>query len=74
MKVFEPHEGQVDLKHSFSEVWYFLSGRDEINLETDRDAIFIAKASITKKGLHKGEKTLRFLKGKREYARSYPCC
>jgi len=74
MKAFEPHEGDVDLRNSFSEAWYFLLGAGEVELRTDRGADFKANSSITSSGPHKGEKTIRFMKGKQESARSYPCC
>jgi len=68
------HGGNVTLKTSFEEAWRYLNKYGETPLNTSTGSSFTAKASTTSYGAHKGEKTIRFLSGKTEYARSYPCC
>jgi len=68
------HGGEVKLNTIFEDVWKFLNNHGETSLETSTGSSFTAKATITSSGKHKGEKTIRFFKGKTEYARSYPCC
>jgi len=68
------HGGDIILKNRFEDAWMFLRKKGDISLETSRGSTFRAKASITNSGSHKGEKTIRFMKGNTEYARSYPCC
>ena len=77
--MLEPHEGNVRVVTEFEEAWDYLNRTGELHLQTEREGKpFIAKATITGKGIHSGEKSIRFLKkrnGKRqEYARSYECC
>ena len=68
------HGGVIRPKNRFLDAWTFLNINGETPLETSTGSTFIAKASITNSGPHKGEKTIRFMKNKTEYARSYTCC
>ena len=43
-------------------------------LKTKSKTRFIAKANITQKGPHTGEKVIRFMQVIKEYARAYECC
>lgn len=71
----EPHEGVVALRHTFDEVWETLKRMGEMHLQTERKKTpFIAKAEITKRGSHRDERVVRFLRDRSERARSYECC
>ena len=71
----EPHEGVVTLRNPFDEVWESLKRKGEIHLQTDKKGTpFIARACITQKGLHRGERVIRFFRNRTERARSYECC
>jgi len=67
-----PHDGEVYLQLSFDNIWENIS-QEGIDLRTAVGSPFTVKATITKKGLHSGERTLRFFKEKQEFARAYPC-
>jgi len=68
------HGGDIQLKNKFNDTWNHLNKTGETKLQTSTGSQFIAKASITNSGPHRGEKTIKFMVGKTEYARSYPCC
>lgn len=72
--MFEPHEGTLQIKHKFQETFKWLDKRGPSELMTKRGTDFIAKAEITQKGPHTGEKVIRFMKENKEYARVYECC
>lgn len=74
MSPFEPHEGTLELAHSFSDVWEVVDSNKDMRLETRTGSSFTVANSFASRGLHKGEKTLRFFKGEQEFARAYPCC
>ena len=74
MSTFKAHEGILDLAHSFFDAWNAADPYGSMRLETSTGSSFRVLNSVTSRGLHKGEKTLRFLKGKQEFARAYPCC
>lgn len=71
----DPHEGVVSLRNTFKDMWEFLKGKGEIRLQTDKKGTpFTTKASMTKKGIHRGEQVIRFFRNRTEMARSYECC
>ena len=71
----EPHQGEVQLRHSFNEIWNFVKTHGEIELETEREKTpFEVNAKITRKGSHKGEPLLLFTRDGKDRARCYPCC
>jgi len=74
MSPFEPHEGNLELANSFNDAWDVVDSNKGMRLETSTGSPFTVKCSFTSRGPHKGEKTLRFLKGKQEFARAYQCC
>jgi hypothetical protein len=74
MSTFEPHEGTVNLKHTFKEAWERLKFKAGISLQTSTGTPFRAEATTTNRGDHKGEKTIRFYNRNQETARAYPCC
>lgn len=73
-RAFEPHEGQVTLKHQFDELWQKLDETGPIDLETENGASFFVVSGITTRGKHEGKKVIKFKKDTSEYARSYECC
>ena len=72
--MFEPHEGTLQLKHTFQKAYSWLETNGSIELNTISGTRFIAKANIAQKGPHNGEKIIRFMKDNKEYARTYECC
>lgn len=74
MSTFEPHEGKIYLSHSFLDAWDAVKSSESVRLETSTGSTFRVINSVTSRGSHEGEKTLRFMKGKQEFARAYPCC
>jgi len=68
--MFEPHQGNVTLIHSFDEAWGFLRRKGEIPLQTDIGTPFTAKAGITRDGRY----VIRYFQHGKEYGRSYECC
>ena len=72
--MFEPHEGTLQLKHRFQKSYDWLEKQGPTQLKTRSRTRFIAKANITQKGPHTGEKVIRFMQGNKEYARTYECC
>jgi hypothetical protein len=73
-KVFEPHEGTVDLVHSFDDSWEYLNMKGPLSLTTSTGSSFKALSSIVKKGSRSGSKVILFKGSRGEYARSYDCC
>ena len=73
-RAFEPHEGQVSLKHDFEETWQKLNEKGPQELKTENGATFTASSDIVSKGKHTGKKVIKFKKDSAEYARSYACC
>ena len=67
--MFEPHEGTLQLKNKFQKAYNWLEKRGPSNLKTKSKTRFIAKANITRKGPHSGEKVIRFMQDNKEYAR-----
>ena len=74
MSPFEPHEGNLELAHSFDDAWEVVDSNKGMRLETSTGSPFTVRSSFTSRGPHKGENTLRFFKGKQEFARAYQCC
>jgi len=72
--MFEPHEGTLWLTHKFQKTYTWLEKEGSAELITNKGTSFTAKAEITQKGPHAGEKVLRFMQKGREYARAYECC
>jgi hypothetical protein len=54
--MFEPHEGTLQLKHKFQKAYNWLEERVPSELTTKSGTSFIAKANVTQKGPHTGEK------------------
>jgi hypothetical protein len=54
--MFEPHEGTLQLKNKFLKAYNWLEKRGPSQLKTKNGTRFIAKANITQKGPHTGEK------------------
>lgn len=72
--MFEPHEGQIRLKHTFQTVYDWLVQNGPTDLATNRGTRFETKATIAKRGSHSGEKVVLFIQKDTEYARAYECC
>jgi len=77
--MFEPHQGNVQMDCEFDKVWDFLKMKGELSLQTEKEGKpFIAKATLTTRGQHPGERVIVFLHekdGKRtESARGDECC
>lgn len=71
----EAHEGQVVLRHTFREVYDWLTRSGPVNLRTDRrSTAFQAMAGFASRGPHAGERVIRFTSKGRESARAYECC
>jgi hypothetical protein len=71
--MFEPHEGTLQLKNEFQKAYEWLEKRGPLNLQTKSATDFVARAEITQKGPHTGQKTIRFLQDGKEYGRAYEC-
>jgi len=72
--MFEAHEGTLHLKHKFNKAYKWLEKNGPSELTTKMGTRFIAKAEITQKRPHTGEKVIRFIQDNKEYARTYECC
>ena len=72
--MFEPHDGTLQLNHKFQKAYEWLENREPTDLKTKSGTRFIAKANITQKGPHSGEKVIRFMQDGKEYGRAYECC
>jgi hypothetical protein len=72
--VFEPHEGTLQLKHKFYKAYNWLEKIEPSELKTKNGTSYIAKANITQKGPHTGEKVIRFMQDNKESDRVYECC
>ena len=72
--MFKPHEGTLQLKNRFKKAYKWLEKIESSELKTKSKTIFIAKANITQKGPHAGEKVIRFMQDNKESARAYECC
>ncbi len=72
--MFEPHEGTLQLKNEFQKAYNWLEKRGPAELKTKSRTRFIAKANITRRGPHTGEKVIRFMQDGKEYGRAYECC
>lgn len=68
------HQGNVILHHNFDDVYINLEKRGEIEVRTASGKNFKVRATITRRGDHKGQATIRFLNEGRENARAYRCC
>ncbi len=68
--MIKAHDGYIEHKHSFSEVYSFLNGNNKIKLSTSTGKEFIANAAITQDG----RKVIRFNRKGIESARAYECC
>jgi len=66
----QPHDGQVELRHGFGEVWNFLRSEGEVNLQTSVGTLFTARAATARDG----RQVIRFFQNETEYGRSYECC
>jgi len=64
--MFEPHEGTLQLKHKFQKAYNWLEKRGTSELKTKSGTRFIAKANITQRGPHNGEKVIRFMQDGKE--------
>jgi hypothetical protein len=72
--MFKSHEGTLQLKNKFQKAYKWLEKIESSELKTKSETNFIAKANITQKGPHAGEKVIRFMQDNKEYARAYECC
>jgi hypothetical protein len=72
--MFKPYEGTYQLKHKFQKAYNWLEKIEPPEFKTKSVTIFIAKANITQKGPHSGEKIIRFMQDNKESARAYECC
>ena len=70
----EPHEGSVELEHTFSQAHRWLARNGPIDLATSVGPRFEASASIAQRGRHSGQPVIRFKQRGAEFGRSYPCC
>ena len=71
----ELHFGNVKNRLSFEDAFEFLTKNPGREYKTSgNQATFIAVASRTTKGRHKGEYVIVFKSEGKEMARSYPCC
>jgi hypothetical protein len=72
--VFEPHEGAIQLEHTFQQAYAWLGQGGPAGLQTNRGTRFEARASEASKGVHHGEQVIRFIQDSREFGRAYECC
>jgi len=69
------HDGNIEHKHTFPEVYSFLQSNNNMKLSTSTNKEFTAvadKAIRRKDG--KEYDVIRFLRGNKESARAYECC
>lgn len=68
-----PHQGEVGLRHTFDEAhdWLFRNGSQ--TLRTRIGTPFEARASITRRGRHRGQYVIIFSRNNKEYARTRAC-
>lgn len=64
------HDGKLEVKHAFQEIWNHLDNNGPVNLFTSRKVAFQARASVTQSG----KEVIIFLQGGKEYVRAYECC
>jgi len=72
--MFEPHEGTVRLSHRFGSTYKWLRGKGELVLATAAGTSFTARAQVTTRGDHSGERVIRFFQNGSEFGRAYKCC
>ncbi len=72
--MIEPHQDEVNLRHTFEFAYKWLQAVGMAQLDTAAGTRFTAQASITSRGPHSGEPVIRFLQRGIEYARAYKCC
>ena len=72
--MFEPQEGTPQFEHKFQKEYNWLETNGSLELNTKSGTRIVAKADITQKGPHTGERVIRFMQGNKEYARAYECC
>jgi len=68
------HGRVVLLGLEFDTVFESLRDSGEVNLITRIGTPFSARAELTKKGPHQGEKVIRFYRHGLEFGRAYACC
>ena len=72
--MIEPHEGSVNLQHTFKAVYEWPGNEDEATLNTSVGTEFTAQAATVERGSHEGEPAIRFFQKGVEYARAHECC
>jgi hypothetical protein len=70
----EPHQGTVDLIHTFEDACQWLERNGLVQLTTKEGTVFDASVDICQKGRHAGEQVIRFFEKEQEFARAYECC
>lgn len=70
----EPHQGDERRQHSFEQLWRRLAEVGGAELTTSASIGFGARATVTSRGLRKGQRVIRYLQHGKEYARCYECC
>ena len=71
--MIKPHQGSVQLFHSFDRAWNYLKKNGCLNLNTSVGTNFKACAGTTRDN----RKVIRFFQKRnkeKEYARAYECC
>ena len=68
------HEGRVVLSNAFDAVYDWLNENGSLWLTTETGTSFEARADVTRRGPHSGERVIRFFQHSDEYARAYECC
>jgi hypothetical protein len=68
------HQGEVNLKNSFEDVFYNVKKRGEFIARTEAGTNFKTKATFNVRGIYSGEATIRFFQDSKEYSRAYKCC
>jgi hypothetical protein len=70
----DPHSGSINNPKTFHQAYIAVSQNLEKGYKTKAGTPFTAKARITSKGPHKGDKVIIFEQDGTEMARSYECC
>ena len=72
--MFEPHEGTVQLAHTYQQAYAWLVQHGPVHLQTGKGTGFEARVGQAIKGAHRGEPAIHFLQHGQNYARAYDCC
>jgi hypothetical protein len=76
-KKYQRHQREVMLVNNFDKAWGYLKTKGETSLQTEKKRkSFIAKASVSTKGMHSGERVILCIheNSGRTSAYVYKCC